>query len=90
MPIGTRRTRKLSGTDVVREMIPGEGRRGRDQVGRRAFENHPAAVVASARTQIDDPVGIGQMQARGGFVKDEHSACGAHVDGQAQIAQADV
>jgi hypothetical protein len=30
-----------------------------DQIGGRAGEDHPAAVLTGARTQVDDPVGVG-------------------------------
>ena len=39
-------------------MLAGEGGAGADQVGGRALENDPAAVLAGARTEVDDPVGV--------------------------------
>ena len=50
-----RRTR--SGADVGREVLAGEGGAGRDEVGGRALEDDPAAVVAGAGAEVDDPVG---------------------------------
>src|SRR5215471_1250469 len=39
-------------------MLTGEGRGDGDKVGGRALEKDPTAVVSSARTEIDDPVGM--------------------------------
>ena len=40
-------------------MLAGEGRSLGDEVGRRALEDDPAAVVAGAGAEVDDPVGVG-------------------------------
>ena len=47
-----------SGADVGREVLAGEGGAGGDEVGGCALENDPAAVVASAGAEVDDPVGV--------------------------------
>src|SRR5919201_1937750 len=47
-----------SGADVGREVLAGEGGAGGDEVGRSALEDDPTAVVAGARAEIDDPVGM--------------------------------
>src|SRR5664279_4132850 len=47
-----------SGADVGREMLAGEGGTGGDEVGGRALEDDPAAVVAGAGAEVDDPVGV--------------------------------
>jgi hypothetical protein len=47
-----------SGADVGGQVLAGEGGAGRDQVGGRALEDDPAAVVAGPRAQVDDPVGV--------------------------------
>src|SRR5918998_596210 len=47
-----------SGADVGREVLAGEGGASGDEVGGCALEDAPAAVVAGARAQIDDPVGV--------------------------------
>ena len=44
---------------VAREVLAGEGRAGGDQVGGCALEDDPAAVVAGAGTEVDDPVRVG-------------------------------
>ena len=44
--------------DVGREVLPGEGGAGGDEVGRCALEDDPTAVVACAGTKVDDPVGV--------------------------------
>ena len=43
---------------VLREVLAGQRRPGGDEVGRRALEHDPAAVVAGARAEVDDPVGV--------------------------------
>ena len=40
-------------------MLAGEGGAGGDEVGGGAFEHDRAAVVARARAEVDDPVGVG-------------------------------
>src|SRR6266436_8582104 len=47
-----------SGADVGREVLAGEGGAGGDEVGGRALEDDPAAVVAGAGAEVDDPVGV--------------------------------
>src|SRR5256885_10915898 len=47
-----------SGADVSREVLAGEGGTGGDEVGGCAFEDDPAAVVAGAGSEVDDPVGV--------------------------------
>src|SRR4029453_12595232 len=47
-----------SGVDVGREVLPGEGGAGGDEVGRCALEDDPTAVAAGAGTEVDDPVGV--------------------------------
>src|ERR687897_3364528 len=47
-----------SGADVGREVLAGEGGAGGDEVGGGALEDDPAAVVAGAGTEVDDPVGV--------------------------------
>ena len=39
-------------------MLAGEGGAGGDEVGGRALEDDPAAVVAGAGSEVDDPVGV--------------------------------
>src|SRR5690606_3904317 len=46
------------GADVLREMLPGEGRGLGDEVGRRAFEHDLPTVVAGPGAEVDDPVGV--------------------------------
>jgi hypothetical protein len=48
----------LSGADVGREVLARQRRPRRHQVGRCAFEHDPAAVVAGAGAEVDDPVGV--------------------------------
>src|ERR1700736_4001823 len=55
-----------SGADVGREVLAGEGGAGGDELGGCALEDDPAAVVAGAGTEGDDPVGGGQAR-RGGL-----------------------
>src|SRR5829696_7661589 len=43
-----------SGADVGREVLAGEGGAGGDEVGGRALEDDPAAVVAGAGAEVDD------------------------------------
>src|SRR3954453_23360686 len=43
---------------VGRQVLAGEGGTGGDEVGRRALEDDPAAVVAGAGPEVDDPVGV--------------------------------
>src|SRR5437868_10768857 len=47
-----------SGADVGREVLAGEGGAGGDQVGGCALEDDPAAVMAGAGAEVDDPVGM--------------------------------
>src|SRR6185295_13258557 len=47
-----------SRADVRREVLAGERGAGGDEVGGRALEDDPAAVVAGAGTEVDDPVGV--------------------------------
>src|SRR4029450_13237296 len=47
-----------SGADVGRQVLAGEGGAGGDEVGGCALEDDPAAVVAGAGPQVDDPVGV--------------------------------
>src|SRR5205085_5438795 len=44
--------------DVGREVLAGEGGAGGDEVGGRALEDDPAAVVTGAGAEVDDPVGV--------------------------------
>src|SRR5690606_22719151 len=44
--------------DVGGEVLAGEGGAGRHEVGRCALEDDPAAVVAGAGAEVDDPVGV--------------------------------
>ena len=44
--------------DVGREVLAGEGGAGGDEVGGGALEDDPAAVVAGAGAEVDDPVGV--------------------------------
>src|SRR6266702_8911337 len=46
-----------SGADVGREVLAGEGGAGGDEVGGCDLEDDPAAVVAGAGAEVDDPVG---------------------------------
>ena len=43
---------------VLREVLAGQRRPGGDEVGRRALEHDLPAVVAGARAEVDDPVGV--------------------------------
>ena len=43
---------------VGREVLAGEGGASGDEVGGCALEDDPAAVVASAGAEVDDPVGV--------------------------------
>src|SRR5918999_1612844 len=47
---------RRSRADVSREVLAGEGRSGGDEVGGGALEDDPAAVVAGAGAEVDDPV----------------------------------
>ena len=47
-----------SGAHVGREVLAGKRGAGGDEVGGRALEDDPAAVVAGARAEVDDPVGV--------------------------------
>src|ERR1700710_2912350 len=49
---------RRSGADVGREVLAGEGGAGGDEVGGCALEDDPAAVVAGAGAEVDDPVGV--------------------------------
>src|SRR5215217_2521450 len=51
-------TRASSGADVGREVLAGERGAGGDEVGGCALEDDPAAVVAGAGAEVDDPVGV--------------------------------
>src|SRR5665647_3767252 len=55
---GPRVARVRSGADVGREVLAGEGGAGGDEVGGGALEDDPAAVVAGAGAEVDDPVGV--------------------------------
>src|ERR1700724_2539752 len=44
--------------NVGREVLAGEGGAGGDEVGGPALEDDPAAVVAGAGAEVDDPVGV--------------------------------
>src|SRR5258706_712021 len=48
-----------SSAGVGREVLAGEGGAGGDEVGGGALEDDPAAVVAGAGAEVDDPVGVG-------------------------------
>src|SRR3954467_7250968 len=50
-------TNPLAG-DVVREVLAGERRAAGDEVGGGALEDDPAAVLAGAGAEVDDPVGV--------------------------------
>jgi len=47
-----------SSGDVVREVLAGERGAVRDEVGGRALEDDPAAVLACAGPEVDDPIGV--------------------------------
>jgi len=47
-----------SASDVHREVLASERGSSGDEVGGRAFEDDPAAVVAGAGAKVDDPVGV--------------------------------
>src|ERR1700689_36584 len=47
-----------SAADVGREVLAGDGGAGGDELGGRALEDDPAAVVAGAGAEIDDSVGV--------------------------------
>src|SRR6266849_5962136 len=47
-----------SGADVGREVPAGEGGAGGDEVGGCAVEDDPAAIVAGAGAEVDEPVGV--------------------------------
>src|SRR5215218_2816130 len=47
-----------SGADVGREVLAGEGGAGGDEVGGGAREDDPAAVVAGAGAEVDEPIGV--------------------------------
>src|SRR5262245_23900017 len=47
-----------SSLDVGGEVLAGEGRAGGDEVGGRTLEDDPAALMASAGTDVDDPVRV--------------------------------
>ena len=49
---------RVSDADVIREMFAGQGGPLGDEVGRRPFEDDPAAVVAGTGTEVDDPVRV--------------------------------
>src|ERR1700738_3805282 len=53
-----RRRGPRSGADVGRAVLAGEGGAGGDEVGGCALEDDPAAVVAGAGAEVDDPVGV--------------------------------
>src|SRR5687767_3448663 len=48
----------MSAVDVGREVLARERGAGGDEVGWRALEDDPAAVVAGAGAEVDDPVGV--------------------------------
>jgi hypothetical protein len=48
-----------SGADVSRQVLAREGGSSRNELGGRALEEDPAAVMAGAGTKIDEPVGVG-------------------------------
>src|SRR4051794_19123928 len=50
--------RQRSRADVGGEVLAREGRACGDEARRRALEDDPAAVVARARAEVDDPVGV--------------------------------
>src|SRR4051812_47008303 len=54
----TARRGPRSGADVGREVLAGEGGAVGDEVGGCALEDDPAAVVAGAGAEVDDPVGV--------------------------------
>ena len=56
--IGAKPSDGRSGADVGREVLAGEGGAGGDEVGGCALEDDPAAVVAGAGAEVDDPVGV--------------------------------
>src|SRR5439155_8477269 len=47
-----------SAADVGREVLAGEGGAAGDELGGRALEDDPTAVVAGAGAEVDDPVGV--------------------------------
>src|SRR5664279_2236638 len=47
-----------SGANAGREMFAGEGGAGIDECPRCSFKNDPAAVVAGAGAEVDEPVGV--------------------------------
>src|SRR5262245_15610204 len=56
--IGTRHWVFLLCADICREVLAGERGAGGDEVARWALKHNPAAIVAGARAQVDDPVGV--------------------------------
>jgi hypothetical protein len=46
-------------THERRQVLAGQRGPRSHQLGRRAFEHHPPAVVAGAGAEVDDPVGVG-------------------------------
>ncbi len=46
------------GAHVVGQVLAGQGRAPGDEVRRRALEDDVAALVAGARAEVDDPVGV--------------------------------
>src|SRR5688500_13540596 len=57
VPCATARN-PISAADVGREVLAGERGAGGDEVGGGALEDDPAAVVAGAGAEVDDPVGV--------------------------------
>jgi hypothetical protein len=49
---------ETSGADVGREVLAGKGGAGCHEVRGRALEHDPAAIVAGAGTEVDDPIGM--------------------------------
>ena len=56
--MGNRGPTPWSGADVRREVLAGEGGACGHQIFRPALEDDPAAVVACAGAEVDDPVGV--------------------------------
>jgi hypothetical protein len=64
-------------------VFAGEGGPGGDELGGRALEDDPATVVAGARAEVDDPVGVGHDR----LVVGDHDDGLAGVDEPVQQAE---
>ena len=50
--------RRASAADIGRQVLTGEGGAGGDEVGGCSLKDDPAAVMAGAGAEVDDPVGV--------------------------------